>query len=92
MHLWSLAPTVVASASMLASIVTGDDVAQFGPDGIADSYGFGNSSNTTTAPSVNPAKQLKKGLIAGGYIPFVILIVVSYFWTTYRLSLKRADS
>jgi len=64
----------------LVGVVFGDDSGQqFGPGDIDEVYGFG--SNTTTAPNVEPAKQLKKGLIAGGYIPFVILIVVSFFFS-----------
>ena len=77
MHLGSLALVAVAMTATLVGVVFGDDSGQqFGPGDIDEVYGFG--SNTTTAPNVEPAKQLKKGLIAGGYIPFVILIVVSY--------------
>lgn len=83
MQFRNLVPVAVATAVLLANMVLGGD--DFGPDDFLEVYGFG--SNTTTAPNVNPAKQLKKGLLAGGYIPFAILIAVSSCFRAVKFSM-----
>jgi LMBR1 domain-containing protein 1 len=70
--------TLALSVTLAATMAF--DAEDFGPSrDPSDGYGYG--LNTTTAPNVQPAKQLKKGLLAGGWIPFVVLIVVSFLFS-----------